>query len=113
MKKGLVLVNHSPHKERDTLIFNGQPIAINGAGSVAGVLMAADITSWRTTRHVGNPRGVFCCMGMCYDCLVSVDGHPNQRACLVPPRPGMIIESTPLSIGPDSAGDDQSGEDHD
>ncbi|WP_418606078.1 (2Fe-2S)-binding protein [Georgenia sp. SUBG003] len=41
----------------------------------------------------GRPRGIFCGIGICHDCLVTVDGVPNQRACLVPLRSGMVLES--------------------
>ncbi|MFC8069374.1 (2Fe-2S)-binding protein [Streptomyces sp. NPDC057293] len=61
--------------------------------TVAGVLWAAGITSWRTTRGSGRPRGVFCGIGVCFDCLVTVNDRPNQRACLVPVRPGDVIRT--------------------
>ncbi|MGR8008146.1 (2Fe-2S)-binding protein [Streptomyces hypolithicus] len=56
--------------------------------SIAAVLWAAGILAWRTTRVNGRPRGAFCGIGSCYDCLATVNGRPNQRACLVPARPG-------------------------
>src|SRR5690349_7831000 len=48
--------------------------------TVAGVLMAAGRLSWRTTRN-GRPRGVFCGIGVCHDCLVTVNGLSDVRAC--------------------------------
>jgi len=44
----------------------------------------------RTTR-AGDPRGLFCGMGVCFDCLVIVDGVPGTRACVTWARDGMII----------------------
>ncbi|MFD0054614.1 (2Fe-2S)-binding protein [Streptomyces sp. NPDC127168] len=61
--------------------------------TVAAVLWAAGITSWRTTRGSGCPRGVFCGIGVCFDCLVTVNDRPNQRACLEPVRPGDVIRT--------------------
>ncbi|WP_116040463.1 (2Fe-2S)-binding protein [Amycolatopsis palatopharyngis] len=49
--------------------------------TVAGLLLAAGRTSWRTTRGGGRPRGVFCGIGVCFDCLVVVNGVPDVRAC--------------------------------
>lgn len=49
--------------------------------SVAGVLLGAGRVSWRTTRGGGRPRGIFCGIGVCYDCLVVVNGIPDVRAC--------------------------------
>ena len=45
------------------------------------------------TRHTvgGEPRGVFCGMGVCFDCLVVVDGVPNTRACTTWVRDGMQV----------------------
>ncbi|MFJ7218002.1 (2Fe-2S)-binding protein [Amycolatopsis sp. NPDC098790] len=48
--------------------------------TVAGILLAAGRKSWRTTRS-GAPRGVFCGIGACFDCLVTVNGVPDVRAC--------------------------------
>ncbi|MFC7260501.1 MULTISPECIES: (2Fe-2S)-binding protein [Streptomyces] len=61
--------------------------------TVAAALWAAGVTSWRTTRDAGRPRGVFCGIGVCFDCLVTVNDRPNQRACLVPVRPGDAIRT--------------------
>ena len=46
----------------------------------------------RTTPVSGAPRGPYCMMGACFECLVSVDGEPNQQACMVPARDGMRVE---------------------
>jgi aerobic-type carbon monoxide dehydrogenase small subunit (CoxS/CutS family) len=48
--------------------------------TVAGVLLATGRTSWRTTRS-GAPRGVFCGIGACFDCVLTVNGVPDVRAC--------------------------------
>ncbi|AXK36096.1 (2Fe-2S)-binding protein [Streptomyces armeniacus] len=49
--------------------------------TVAGLLLAEGRVSWRTTRGEGRPRGVFCGIGVCFDCLVVVNGVPDVRAC--------------------------------
>jgi hypothetical protein len=49
--------------------------------------------SWRTTRGSGERRGVFCGIGVCFDCLLTVNGRPNQRACLVRAAPGDVIRT--------------------
>jgi hypothetical protein len=61
--------------------------------SVGAALTNAGIRSWRVTRKHGRPRGLFCGIGVCFDCLLSVDGVPNQRACLTPVAPGMKLDS--------------------
>lgn len=49
--------------------------------TVAAVLLGAGRESWRTTRIGGRPRGLFCGIGVCFDCLVVVNGVPDVRAC--------------------------------
>lgn len=59
--------------------------------TVGAALINAGIYSWRVTRRAGTPRGLFCGIGVCFDCLVSVNGAPNQRACQVAARTGMAV----------------------
>ncbi|MBG0851714.1 (2Fe-2S)-binding protein [Streptomyces spinoverrucosus] len=76
-----------------TVTFDGREIDALPGQTVAAALWAAGVTSWRGTRGAGRPRGVFCGIGVCFDCLVTVNGRPNQRACLVPARPGDAIRT--------------------
>ncbi|MEV6329065.1 (2Fe-2S)-binding protein [Streptomyces sp. NPDC051909] len=73
------------------MTFDGRELPAQEGQSVAAVLWSAGILAWRATRTNGTPRGVFCGIGQCYDCLVTVNGRPNQRACLVPARPGDTV----------------------
>ena len=59
---------------------DGEPLTGVAGQTVAGVLLAAGRMSWRTTRS-GAPRGVFCGIGACFDCLLTVNGVPDVRAC--------------------------------
>jgi predicted molibdopterin-dependent oxidoreductase YjgC len=74
-----------------TFTFDGRPVTALRGQSLAAALWAAGIIAWRTTRTGGRPRGVFCGIGQCFDCLVTVDGRPNRRACLVPAGPGDVV----------------------
>ncbi|GGI99263.1 (2Fe-2S)-binding protein [Streptomyces brasiliensis] len=76
-----------------TVTFDGRTIEALPGQTVAAALWAAGVTAWRSTRGAGRPRGVFCGIGMCFDCLVTVNDLPNQRACLVPVRPGDTIRT--------------------
>ena len=58
--------------------------------TVAAALTAAGILGLRRTRE-GAMRGAFCGMGVCFDCLVCIDGLPNQRACMTKVRAGMKV----------------------
>ena len=63
------------------ITFEGNKIAARAGESVAAALAAHGILSLRTTRD-GAERGMFCGMGVCQDCLVEIDGKPEQRACM-------------------------------
>ncbi|WP_030622037.1 (2Fe-2S)-binding protein [Streptomyces sclerotialus] len=59
---------------------DGDPVEGVAGRSIAGILLAAGRTSWRTARS-GAPRGVFCGIGVCFDCVLTVNGVPDVRAC--------------------------------
>lgn len=58
--------------------------------TIASALYAAGVRSWRRS-HAGEPRGLLCGIGYCFDCLVTVDGVPGVRACQVLVQPGMVV----------------------
>ncbi len=60
--------------------------------TIASALLANNIRICRYTPKNHEPRGVFCCIGRCNDCLVTVDGIPNVRACITPIQEGMKIK---------------------
>ncbi|WP_020668271.1 (2Fe-2S)-binding protein [Amycolatopsis nigrescens] len=60
---------------------DGEPVAAVPGQTVAGLLLGMGRSSWRSTRGGGRPRGVFCGIGVCFDCLVVVNGVPDVRAC--------------------------------
>jgi predicted molibdopterin-dependent oxidoreductase YjgC len=71
--------------------FDDRDIEFRAGQSVGAALMAAGIRSWRTTRVQEKPRGLFCGIGVCFDCLVVVDEIPNERACRVAAVDGMTV----------------------
>jgi aerobic-type carbon monoxide dehydrogenase small subunit (CoxS/CutS family) len=60
---------------------DGMPVDALAGQTVAVVLHGLGQTSWRTTRRAGRPRGIFCGIGVCFDCLIVVNGLPDVRAC--------------------------------
>ena len=72
---------------------DGKTIPFRDGQTVAAALVEHGITSWRVTRFAGRPRGLFCGIGICFDCLVVIDGVPNQRACLVAAASGMAVST--------------------
>ena len=78
------------------LRFDGREIEALPGETIAAALAAADLVAVRQARS-GAPRGPFCGMGVCFDCLVTVDGRPSQRACLTKVQAGMEVQSAPVA----------------
>ena len=74
-----------------TVSLDGRAVTAYEGETVATVLFAEGVIATRTT-VAGEPRGVFCGMGVCFDCLVVVDGVPNTRACMTPVVAGMRVQ---------------------
>jgi sarcosine oxidase subunit alpha len=55
-------------------------------------MLAAGLSRCRTTPVSGAPRAPYCMMGVCFDCLVTIDGVGNRQGCLVRVRDGMQVE---------------------
>ncbi len=84
-----------PQPEHSTLSLSidGKEIAARGGDSVAAALLAAGILACRSTPVSGAPRAPYCMMGVCFECLVTIDGMGSRQACLVRVRDGMRIET--------------------
>ncbi len=77
-----------------TMTVNGQTISAHEGESIAAALLAAGWRSFRRTPGLDAPRGFFCGMGACFDCLVTLDGVANVRSCLAEVRAGCVVEAT-------------------
>jgi len=75
-----------------TITIDGVPLQAYLGETIAGALLANGQRAWRHTES-GEPRGLFCGMGICFDCLVTVDGVSNVRACMTPVADGMVVET--------------------
>lgn len=82
-----------------TITVDGTPVTGVAGQSIAGVLLAADRIAWRYGRS-GAGRGVFCGIGVCFDCLLSVNGVPDVRACRRRARDGDVITTQSRAPGP-------------
>ena len=72
---------------------DGHVVLAQAGESVAGAMLAAGVLQSRVSVHLGEPRGYFCGMGVCWECLVRIDGTYTERACMQRVRPGMQIET--------------------
>lgn len=95
--------------EQATIHPTGRPVTIRFEGAlipalegetIAAALSAAGIVAFRHTAS-GAPRGLFCGMGACFDCVVTVDGRGGRRACLEKVADGMnVIAAIPAQPAP-------------
>jgi predicted molibdopterin-dependent oxidoreductase YjgC len=76
-----------------TIFFDGKEIPAKSGEPIAAALLAAGVRRLRETAKRGFPRGIYCGIGRCTDCVMVVDGQPNVRTCVTPARPGMRVET--------------------
>ena len=81
--------------------FEGWPVAAVEGQSLAAALAAAGHVALGTAKD-GTPRGAFCGMGLCHDCLVVIDGRAGQRICLTTARDGMRVVRQPQRPDPET-----------
>ena len=76
-----------------TVSIDGRPHVARRGDSVAATLLAAGLDACRTTAVNEVARGPWCMMGVCFDCLVMIEGEPNRQGCMIPVEDGMRIET--------------------
>ena len=74
------------------MMLDGVPVLARPGESVAAALLAHSGGATRQTPVTGAGRAPYCMMGVCFDCLVTIDGRPNVQACMVTARESMVIQ---------------------
>ena len=85
--------------EKVEVSLNGQKVQVTQGITVAAMALTQGLSYTRTTPVSNSQRAPFCMMGVCYDCLMIIDGKANQRACTTYVKGGMQIE-TQQGTGP-------------
>jgi sarcosine oxidase subunit alpha len=85
-------------KPEVAFVFNGHQLHGYAGEPIAAALLANGIRAIRRHPISGRPRGIYCGIGHCYECLATVDGSPGVRTCLVPLRAGMVVSSDPPGL---------------
>lgn len=83
--------------KRVTIWVDGQALEAHLGQTVGTAMLAAGKRTLRRTRKAGQPRGLFCAMGTCFDCVVTVNGKPRMRACMTPVEADMQVH-TPVQF---------------
>lgn len=74
-----------------TILVDALPVEAEAGEPLAAVLLRTAPFTARTTPVTGAPRSPFCMMGVCFECLVEVDGQTSVRACMTPVREGLSV----------------------
>ena len=70
---------------------NGEVVISFRGETVLAALIAAGYKTLRKSSVIGENRGALCGMGVCYDCLVTVNGIPDIRACMIEVEENMEV----------------------
>ena len=76
-----------------TFFYDGRPMQGYEGEPIAVALKAAGVMVHRHTKKYDRPRGVFCAIGRCTDCVMVVNGKPNVRTCVTPLEEGMTVQT--------------------
>lgn len=87
-------------KKKITFQFDGQTFEGYENDTIASALLANGIRTLRKHEQSGTPRGIYCNIGHCFECRVTVDDVTNIRACLTPIKENMVIESGQVQPSP-------------
>ncbi len=82
---------HDETDELVTITIEDRSVRVPSTYNVAAAVLSHSTGPTRTTPISGAPRAPYCMMGVCFDCLMEIDGIPNRQACLVPVAEGMQI----------------------
>lgn len=86
--------------EEVEVTLNQQKVLVPQGTTVAAMVLTQGLRATRTTPVSGAKRAPFCMMGVCYDCLMLIDGKANQRACVIYVKNGMQVEIQ-QGVGPE------------
>ena len=87
------IISTEENRRKTVIYFDGKPIEAYEGEPVAAALMAAGVHAFRKTAKRRAPRGIFCAIGRCTDCMMIVDGKPNTRTCITPVKEGMKVQT--------------------
>jgi len=78
--------------EKISFFFNGREVEAYPGETIAAAMHAAGVRKLGESPELHRPRGLFCAIGNCSSCFMTVDGAPNTRVCVVKVKPGMHVE---------------------
>jgi predicted molibdopterin-dependent oxidoreductase YjgC len=87
----LFSIPRSSELETVTITFEGKPLTVPAGLSVAAALLVGGVHEFRSSVVGQAPRAPYCMMGVCFECLVEIDGVPARQSCVVAAQDGMKV----------------------
>ena len=87
------ILGTSPGGKKVSFIFDDKKLEGVEGEPIAAALKAAGVMVHRYTKKRHEPRGIFCAIGRCTDCVMIVNGRPNVRTCITPLEEGMKVKT--------------------
>lgn len=87
------ILGETPKRKKVTFSYDGKILEGYEGEPISVALKAAGVMAHRYTAKTHEPRGIFCAIGRCTDCVMIVDGKPNIRTCITPLETGMVVQT--------------------
>lgn len=87
-------------KKEVSFTFNGMKHTGFEGDTIASALLANGIRQLRVQEETGTPRGIYCNIGHCFECRVTVNDDEGVRACLTEIQPNMVVEGGEVEPAP-------------
>ena len=87
------ILGETPERKLVKFTYDGKTLEGYEGEPIASALRVAGVMAHRYTAKKHEPRGVFCAIGRCTDCVMVVDGKPNVRTCVTPLKEGMKVQT--------------------
>lgn len=87
------ILGETPEGRLVNFTYDGQTLQGIEGEPISAALRVAGVMTHRYTKKRHEPRGVFCAIGRCTDCVMVVNGKPNIRTCITPLEEGMVIKT--------------------
>ena len=87
------ILDDAPERKLVSFIYDGKELEGYEGEPIAMALKNAGVKVHRYTKRRHQPRGIFCAIGRCTDCVMIVDGKPNIRTCITPLKEGMVVQT--------------------
>lgn len=87
------ILGRDAEKKGVTIKVDGREIRAYEGEMIASALIASGLKTFHYTSKKNDPRGIFCAIGRCTDCVMEVNGRPNVRTCMTPVEVDMVINT--------------------